>query len=97
LERNFLKQQLPQTLSLVHGGVYSPELIKLYEAAYKKRVLPPKEQQRKTQLRGSSSGSFALKIDKAIHEARQNALTPKRKSHVCTGTSDVARVAAGPR
>ncbi len=76
LERNFLKQLLPQTMNVIYAGAYTPELFRGYENAYKKRVLPPKEQQRKLQLKGSSGGGFALQIGGIIHEANHLSLLP---------------------
>jgi hypothetical protein len=96
LERNFLKHVLPQTMNVVYAGAYTPEQFKGFENAYKKRVLPPKEQQRKSQLKGSSGSGFALQIGDAIHEARHSTLVLPRASHPHAGTCNVPGVAVGP-
>jgi hypothetical protein len=96
LERNFLKQVLPQTMNVIYAGAYTPELFKGYETAYKKRVLPPKEQQRKAQWRGSSSGSFALKIGDTVHEARKQRFPLHFLYNGAAGTSICACLAVGP-
>ena len=51
-------------------GIVSQDLLELYMKAYKKRLLPQKEQQRKAQLQGAAGGSFAVQIGDTMQEVR---------------------------
>ena len=72
LEKKF-KRQLQENLSVVHG-IVSQDLLELYMKAYKKRALPLKEQQRKSQLPGTVAGSFSIQIGNSMHEVHRKSL-----------------------
>jgi hypothetical protein len=90
-----LKHQLPQVMNVVYAGAYTAEMFKGFENAYKKRVLPLKEQQRRPQPRSSSSGSFALHIGGVTHEVRAASQLPQLAPHARSGPRRPPRSSAG--
>jgi hypothetical protein len=80
-------------MNVVYAGAYTPEQFRGYENAYKKRVLPPKDQQHKSQLKGSSGSGFALQVGGVTHEASQHFFPILNECHFIAGTCRVAGLA----
>jgi hypothetical protein len=81
-------------MNVIYAGAYTAEMFKGYENAYKKRVLPPKEQQRRPQPRSSSSGSFALLIGGVTHEVPVALQLPQLAPHARPGPRHLPRSSA---